>query len=797
MKTAFNDKGITDDYLNNVVVTSRQKGMPDGAIQQQFDTVYASLTGSRIQQREQAEAEPQDQPMQDFEQPMQEQPEFAENEKGLLKNAAGKSPMQVAYETKYGEQEGQKQFALSNQKQDELEKSKRHISRTNAAVQSLGSSLTLGGTDFLSSKENRAQIKADREAHPGYALGGTVAGFLTPGGIGSAVVKGTAKAVTKLGAKELAAKASGRLSKWAIEAGTYGAADAITGTVQAHAELANRRLAGTEEWKSFSQAASEFGGDSVGSVFINSLMRGVAPAMGAAFNKKSTAIAAMGGEENINRAFQRKITALQSGKSKEIAHAEFVSEIAAGLPPKDADKFIVTMRKNPNFNKAVTEASLGAIGVIDDSIENVTRSQIAKTTRTALEDLKQGTNLGVSDGFDTSADGVKQALGLNSQKYQEVRNTAMQRIKNLAASDSSVADSLQQSTKNMVRQVQLSDRDGVVKLINQADWNDFAALRDNPQLLDGLVKKAMAEAGGQVDPMMVAKQQAQLYAKKLLNNGTSNPQDLDDLAKFLGSNRLAEVAAGQNTPIGALREGLNSTLETLEPMLKGSNNMVRMEKVLTDAHKLGATYNPAMSGAVNDMFSNASTATDLAAKTAGFKWGVLHSVKEAAKAGESAEISKILGNIQRNPKLSGIFEPDEIATFMKTIQPETKAARNISRILTSGQASSLEDDAVKSVAKMGVAAATGAPIAFTGELLRVTRKNSFGPITRRHIEEALTNPSWERFNKLESGIKDLIERNQFHKAIKESVDTLQNQGYMNSIDNSQDRQEKENYLRSM
>ena len=385
---------------------------------------------------------------------------------------------------------------------------------------------------------------------------------------------------------------------------------------------------------------------------------------------------------------------------------------------------------------------------IDRSAKMITQREIKKVTDDSMDALKRNQKLGDVD-FDTSKTGLIDALGTNSAKNRAVGEDLAKEGNIILTQDPDIHATFKAKTRQAA---QMGDSATYNKLIEGAEIGDF------PELVERAKGAGMDLNGPE------AKGLAQDHVKKMLDEGMDYVSDVNDMKGLI--DRLAnkgDIQAGKGSKIGSFREGLNETLETafgdpnnpgnLSGKYRGYHNVKKFEDVMTEAHDFGRNLDPVDQADSLRNFLNShgnATADEAIAISTAVKMGYLDKLKTLAKEGKDLEWRKAVEGAKKNPQMRVMLGgEDGIKQYMKTMEPEIRAAKSLKNILVSATPGLKTDKMAQEALGTAVAAFTNSPIATTNHLMRIWENIVPGGVTpavAKQMQQIMDNPTWNNFN---------------------------------------------------
>jgi len=640
----------------------------------------------------------------------------------------------------------------------------------------MGNAGSFGLAGFLLGDEGKAALKESRELFPGTAIAGQLTGSIV-GAPGMAY-----RAATKTGfaAKE-AMIAAGWSPKaaWAARIGT----DAALSSMAFQGQQMVERAAGTREWADTATVIGDTLGDTAASAVMNIMFSGMGGIVGPWFSKTGPAIDKMGGPKVVRAAEKARQDVLKAGGSLDDGAAAYFAAMTKNMKDSEANEFVKMMKNDEHFRKLFADQAVAGKATIDNGLDLASKRQLSKVTGQAVDTIKRGQKLGATDGTDLTENAVRRLLGTadGDTRFLQIQDAAQQNARSIAAGDASVAEGIKRTTAKLGQDVAVKgDVDGVRKIIAGADFNDFKSLNDD--MIMAYVKQ-MAGEGVNVTPQQAARELAKQKAEYIFMNGTANPQDVFDMKEL--TKKLPDVRSGRGTPIGAYREGLNrQVLENpqifgneVAGQFTGIHNMKRLEDVITEGHRVGSKASSSTAKEIQSFLDPTNLVPDeLLARQTGVQMGFLNTLKETMASGDARAVNELMHQTKQNPALRDVFAAKGVNEWVKEMMPEITAMKRMNMMVRASN--SIDDsnmrETLSQVGKVGVSAASNAPIALMSNLDRLAKRVTFSRGTQNKIAELVAGTqdgtfSWAKFNKMLDGVTDLTEKRQLERAMRQAI----------------------------
>lgn len=784
------DNGISMDDLRNSVAAYRQQGYSDEDIQRGLWGTIKQLNPHALN------------PVEFEERNKENWPKYVERLKsrGL---AVPEYDDSISYTQRVSE--AQKAIGADNKVRSEKNaRYGRNLERGAAFVDSFGSALTLGmhdlflkGIDKLTGEDNVGFAKEMREKHPGYAIGGTIAGYITPGGAASYAMKGVNYLANgaKAGIAGVATFKGGQTlagaSKLLINAvGTQA-------MFQVH-ETA-KQLAETGEFVEGDKALQEFGNGTMLNAGVDLAFQtvgGVAGKIANVTSRTRKAVNVLGGEANVAKGQAAHKAVLANGGTQEEAAAAFFGAVMEDLPVDKRKIFEKMLANNEEFAKITQQQMAGAGGVVEDSINALTKPEYGKLSHSLLENLWGATKneMGTYE-IDFTKKGLDRLLGLdNSQKVLQMRKEGLVKAEKKVMNDASLASEVR-STFNELRDELVTngsrDLERAANMVEQGTLKSFEgsvaqqeALARAQERIANKTQELMASGRqmtkAEADDIVMAELRsgAKKHFKETMANGTDSVMDINDIKEFFKTVDENAVKSGQAEAFGAFNEGVNTRiLDQLDETLYKANQAQRFGKTLGDMHDFGRKYSPDRFNELESALNNGISAEEKAVKLSAFKMGLLDRVTDAAVAGDVHAVEQ-LRTMMTQGKLKPYFTTEEIGAYMDIVRPKVEAARNINSIMaaTLKGTNTSPDVMAPAVRAMVSGAASGVSSnTFLNSLVTIAQRTvtPYGRGVARRIQELATNPDWKTFNKIAKQTTDLAEKRAFNQMVAEAMQTMQ------------------------
>lgn len=780
---ALSDNGITTDDLRNSVETYRQQGYSDEDIQR---GLWGTIKQLAPNVRTPVELE--------------DYSKRTWNRRVKEMEAEGLTVPEYADDVSYTQRQAETYKMLQdakNKKQAKRDRNIRNLERAGAFVSAVGSASTLvlsdlmmAGIDAVADTDLVETSKEVKEARPGYAMTGTIAGYLNPYGAANYVLKGVNGLAN--GAKELV---GGGVKGWGAKLLTNALGAQAVFTAQDTAQ----KLAETGEFIEGDKALEEFGTGSALNAAVDVAFQGlggVAAKVAKFSSRTRKAVDVLGGAENVAKGQQAKEAVLKAGGTADEGAAAFFGAVMEDLPTEKRKIFERMLANDPEFAKFTQQQMAGAKGVVVDSVAALTKPEYGKASHTILEGLWGSTKneFGKSE-IDFTKKGLDRLLGLdNEQAVLNARKEGLVRAEKKVMNDQRLASDVR-ATFDELRDTLITngsrDLERAANMVEQGTLKSFegsveqmeAVTRAQERISDAMQKAN--DAGRQfgkaeADDIMMSELRngAKKHFKNIMSEGTDSVMDINDIKEFFKAVDEGAVKAGQAEAFGAFNEGVNTQiLDRLDETLYKANQAQRFGKKLGDMHDFGRKYTPDRFNELESALNNGTSAEEKAVKLAAFKMGFLDHVTEAAVSGDMKAFEQ-MRTMMAQGKLRQYFTPEEIGSYMNVIRPKVEAARNIEAIIKAADSGSgASPDLIAPMVRAGVSTVViRSPNVFMNALTTIaTRISPYGSGVARKIQNLAQSPDFKTFNSIVKGTTDLAEKRTLNQMITTAVQATINE----------------------
>ncbi|MBO7344507.1 MAG: hypothetical protein J6U92_01015 [Clostridia bacterium] len=759
---AFESAGVTQDQIGSMIANARTKGIGDDMIYNDLASranAYATYAGMQIKETDRQVDDQQRENMIAWAEKLSQPSGPKKSDEPIegammrdIRNNGTNSPFfnsevpNVAAEDSMAHAEQQAAFQYG-----------KDLSWAESFLLHAGDNVMLSLEDFITPEAEMIRAGA-AEDNPTASMLGGMAGFV--GGLGPKAVKLGYKGIKALAGKgavkeaeQAAAKtATGSAVKtWGRKALGYAgrsAIDAAIGTAQLAAQDAVRAASKDEEWRTYRMDARRYSDDFINGVGWSAVFGSAGSIVGRWRRGARNAANRFGGVEKIRVLQNERQAKIDAGMDPIQARYEFQRDLLGGLTEEEQKQVAHALRNDPALRQYFNDISVTMMTDIDRSAKMITQREIKKVTDDSMDALKRNQKLGDVD-FDTSKTGLIDALGTNSAKNRAVGEDLAKEGNIILTQDPDIHATFKAKTRQAA---QMGDSATYNKLIEGAEIGDF------PELVERAKGAGMDLNGPE------AKGLAQDHVKKMLDEGMDYVSDVNDMKGLI--DRLAnkgDIQAGKGSKIGSFREGLNETLETafgdpnnpgnLSGKYRGYHNVKKFEDVMTEAHDFGRNLDPVDQADSLRNFLNShgnATADEAIAISTAVKMGYLDKLKTLAKEGKDLEWRKAVEGAKKNPQMRVMLGgEDGIKQYMKTMEPEIRAAKSLKNILVSATPGLKTDKMAQEALGTAVAAFTNSPIATTNHLMRIWENIVPGGVTpavAKQMQQIMDNPTWNNFN---------------------------------------------------
>lgn len=786
---AFEAGGISQDQIGSMIASARSKGIGDDIIYNDLATraeAFANYAGMEIKkmdrQVDQAQRDNMVETAEKLDALTKRQQAQRRNEpiEGAMMRDIRENGVDAPFFNNPTPNVAEADKAAYEEQQRAYQAGK-DLNWAESFILAAGDNIMMSAEDFFIPEAEMMRAGAMEDNPVASVLGGGT-GFVL--GLGGKALKYGYKGLKYLGKKALGKEVIGDVSQKLASTAAGGAvksagrralgfaartaADAAKGTAQLAAQDAIRAASKDEEWRTYRMDARRYSDDFLNGLGWSALFGSAGSAVSRWRKGAKNASNRFGGVERIKVLQEERQAKIDNGMSPERARYEFERDLIGGLKEEQQKEIAYALKHDPAFRQYFNDIATTMQTDIERSAKVLTQREIKKATDDSMDAIKRGQKLGDVD-FDTSADGLVDALGTKSAKNLQVGEDLAREGNIILTQDPSIHANFKAKTR---KAAQMGDSDAYNNLIKGAEISDFPAIKEN----------LMAQGVDINSPEVKA--MAQARAKKLLDEGMDSVSDVNDMKKMI--DRLeskADIQAGDGTSIGKYRKDLNETLETAfgDPMnpgnlsgkFRGYHNVKHFEKEMVKAHEFGKNLDPTNQAENLRNFLNAhgtATADEAIAITTAVKMGYLDKLKDLAKNGQRDAWKKAVNDAKKNPQLNAMFGGEKgIQEYLKAMEPEVKAAQSLRNIMLSSMPNAQSDKMAQEVLGTVISVATHSPIAASNRLMRIWDNIAPGGVTPavgQQMREIMENPTWNNFNKfINVAAKDPVTRQQLNKVV--------------------------------
>lgn len=678
------------------------------------------------------------------------------------------------------------------------ERAVRNYGRAGAFVSAAGSTATLGVSDLMmrgaDAIADTGLIDFSKEAkteHPGYAIGGSIAGMLTPGSAMKAgakwvnglanksqqgIVKGAEWLAGKVPVGAKAITTTGKIAGW----GTKVLENALGFQAMATMQHAAQGIAEDESFDRGEKALENFGSDTFSNATWDVALQAVGGVGGkilGVISKTKKAVNVAGGVENLKRGKDAAQAVRNAGGSEEEAAAAFYGTITENMGRKEKGLFERLLANDEGFARSMQQQAADAKQVVVDSANALTGREYSKLSQTVLENA-WGTaknKLGKYE-VDFTKKGLDQLLGLdNTGPVMEARKQAIGRAQVKVASNPSLGRDVKNTFDELKYNLKAEGSRDLERAYKSVEPGTLKSFEGSVEQTDAIVNAQKRIAAteknigrplepGEVEKIMgeELRDGAERHFRNLMANGTDSIIDINDIKTHFDKTFVQEIEAGQAEAVGKFAEGINSRiLDQVDDTLYQANQAMRLGKKLQKIHDFGGKYTNANFNELESMLNNGVDAKEKAMKLAVFKMGMLNKASEAVASGQPGALEN-MRSLMTNSKLKKYFTTEEVGSYIDQLKPKAEAAHTLNGILNTAYSLRGEDTSV--LAPMIRAGVSGtilhSPNMFMNSLITlIYRISPYGPKTAKFVDELAHNPDWKTFNRLVKGVDDPAEKN--------------------------------------
>lgn len=763
---AFESAGISRDQIGSIIADARSQGVGDDVIYNDLSrkaNAYAVYAGAQIKELDAIDDERKQ------EQIIQMADQLASKKQEPIVGALTQHLREKAGDQPFFNPGPTPDVLGSNQTAYNEQKAAFEYGKNLSAAETFalagGDALMLSGEDFIFPEAEMVRAGAAQKHPFAGAVGAAVGAYLgIPGRVAKVGLEGTGKLFaksTKEGVKQPLKKKLARM-------GVVAVTDAAIGTATLAAQDAIQVASKNDEWRTFRVDSRRYADD-----FANGLGWSAAFGIGGSYIARyrrgaRNAANRFGGVERVQVLQKERQKMIDGGMSEVEATEWFNRALLAGLEPEEQRSVAEAAKYNRQFRQYLNDIAVTTKNDIDRSATLITKKEIKNVTDDSMAALKRNQGLGDVD-FDTSAEGLKNALGTKSAKNIEAGKNLAKEGNIILTQDPEIHNAFKTKTRQAA---QMGDNTIYNKLVDGAEIGDF------PELMDRARGAGLDLNGPE------AKAMAQEHAKKLLDEGMDYVSDVNDMKGLI--DRLAkkgDVQSGKGSKVGTFREGLNETLETafgdpdnpatLSGKYRGYHNVKHFEDIMVEAHKYGKELDPIDQAESLSKYLNShgnASADEAIAITTAVKMGYLDKLKDLAKKGDRAGWKQAIDGAKKNPQLRDMLGGESgIMEYVKQMEPEVRAAESLKNILIAARPGSQSDKVLQDMIGGTVAAATNSPLGLWGRIQNLWAQVAPGGVTpavAKNMEEIMSNPTWTNFNKfISTASKDPATRLQLSRTI--------------------------------
>lgn len=769
---AFESAGVDKEYIGTMIANARSKGIGDDLIYSDLANraaAFAKFSGTQIKELDrQIDDEKRDQMAEMAEaltKPKNEHPVGALTQalraKAGDESFFGNNAPNVAGTTDAGYAAQKAAFEYG-----------KGLNMFETFALGAGDMAMLSMEDFVYPEAEMIRAGA-AESHPwAGALGAMFGGV---GGLGTMAVRGATKAGAKMLGKEAkeevgkaVKKSTGK--KVAQFAGRT-AVDAAIGTAQLAAKDAIQAASKNEEWRTFRIDSRRYSDDYIDGLGWSALFGGAGSYIARWRRGARNAANRFGGIEKIEYLQKQRQNNIDAGMNEVEANYRFQRDLIGTLSEEEQKAVSVALKNDPAFRQYFDDIATTMYNDIDRSATLITKKEIKKVTDDSMDALKRNQKLGSTD-FDTSADGLLDALGTRSQKNMQIGKDLTTEGNIILTQDPATYDAFKAKTRQAV--ANMGDNKAYNALIDGAEAGDFEQVR------------AICQSNGIPLNSPQAKGMAQQYAKKLLDEGFDSVSQLNEVKQLIDNTaNSGAIKAGKGTKIGGMREELNNVLETsfgdpnnpatLSGKYRGYHNVKHFEDIMKEAHDYGKNLDPigqaeSLASFLNS-HGNAGADEAIAISTA-VKMGYLDKLKTLAKEGDLTGWKQAVKGAESNPQMRTLLGGTEgIKEYMKAMEPEVRAAQSLKNILVSSRPGLKNDKLAQETLGAIVAMGTNSPLGATNKFVQIWNAIVPGGVTPavgKNMQDIMNEPTWSNFNKfIASASQDPATRLQLSRVVDE------------------------------